>query len=215
MKVASYTKSGNKSADMTLNKAVFGLKPNPELVALAYNRYLANKRTNNAKTLTRGLVAGGGKKPWRQKGTGRARSGSIRNPIWRGGGITFGPTGEENYTKQMPRKMSRAALAQALSIKLKQISVIESLSFSEFSTSNAVNLLSKLGAEGNVLLVIDKSDEKTAKSIANISGVTIVSRQGLNVYLVMNADAIIFEKAALEQVTSWLEATGSKKEASK
>lgn len=204
MKVRSYTKSGNKGAEITLDSAVFGVKPDPELIAQAYNRYLANRRTNNAQTLTRGLVAGGGKKPWRQKGTGRARTGSIRNPIWRGGGITFGPTGDENYSKNMPRKMAKLALAQALSLQAKQIRVIESFMTSEYSTKAALELLNKLGAEGNVVVVAEKVDSKTAKSVANIAGVLLIAIPELNVYTAMNADTIIIEKAALDTISVWL-----------
>lgn len=214
MKAASYTKSGNKAAEVTLDKAVFGVAVKPELVAAAYDRYMSNKRTNNAKTLTRGLVAGGGKKPWRQKGTGRARTGSIRNPIWRGGGVIFGPTGQENHTKQMPRKMSRAALVQALSLKSGSTMVIDSFRVDQYSTRAASGLMSKMGLEGQILIVVGEIDEKTAKSVANIAGVSIVSTSSLNVVNVMNADVILFEKAALDKVTTWLRPT-IKKEVAK
>lgn len=204
MKVAGYSKTGTKTADITLDGNVFGNDLNPELVAQAYGRYLSNRRTNNAQTLTRGLVAGGGKKPWRQKGTGRARSGSIRNPIWRGGGIIFGPTGQENYSKDLPRKATKLALAQALSAQAKQIKVIESLSLNDYSTSTAVKLLSKLELEGNIVLVAEKISLQTAKSFANIPGVEIMTPQSLNVFCVMNADGLVFEKVALDQLVEWL-----------
>ncbi len=214
VKVASYTKSGNKGTDVTLDSGIFGVKLKPELIAQAYNRYLSNRRTNNAKTLTRGLVAGGGKKPWRQKGTGRARTGSIRNPIWRGGGIIFGPTGEENYHKDMPRKVAKLALAHALSAQVKKVKTIEKFAFTEYKTKAAIELLNKLGAEGNVVIVVEQADPKTVKSVANLAGVSIVPTHSLNVYLVMNADTIIIEKAALELISSWLK-INRKKEAVK
>src|SRR5271154_4341636 len=118
MAVATFTTAGAKATTAAkLDKAVFGVEiTNHELLKAAYVAYLANGRGNNAVTKTRGLVSGGGKKPWRQKGTGRARFGSSRNPIWRGGGITFGPTGEENYTKQLNVKAKRLAIRQALSL---------------------------------------------------------------------------------------------------
>src|SRR5580698_5725607 len=118
MAVATYTKTGTKATTPAkLDKAVFGVDAkNHELLKAAYVAYLANGRGNLAVTKTRGLVSGGGRKPWRQKGTGRARFGSSRNPIWRGGGIAFGPTGEENYSKQLNLKAKRLALRQALSL---------------------------------------------------------------------------------------------------
>ncbi len=210
MKVTGYSKTGTKTADITLDGKVFSSDLNPELVAQAYGRYLSNRRTNNAQTLTRGLVAGGGKKPWRQKGTGRARSGSIRNPIWRGGGIIFGPTGQENYSKDLPRKAAKLALAQALSAQVKQIKVIESLSLNDYSTSTAVKLLSKLELEGNIVLVAEKISSQTAKSFANISGVEIMTPQSLNVFCVMNADGLVFEKVALDWVVEWLKPARSR-----
>ena len=108
MKAMTYSKAGVKKSELSLPKAVFEVKINDDQLKAAYNRYFANIRTNNAKVLNRGDVSGGGKKPWRQKGTGRARFGSSRNPIWRHGGVAFGPTGIENYTKQMPKSMVRS-----------------------------------------------------------------------------------------------------------
>src|SRR5580704_17691073 len=114
----SFSKSGAKHESAAkLDKQVFGLEANHELVAQAYRTYLANGRTSNAKTLKRGEVSGGGKKPWRQKGTGRARVGSIRVPNWKGGGIVFGPTGSENYTLTLPLRMKRLAIRHALSLR--------------------------------------------------------------------------------------------------
>ena len=111
MAITSYSKTGTKKeSEPKLDKAVFGLEPNHQLLSLAYRAYLANGRAVSATTLKRGEVRGGGKKPWRQKGTGRARVGSIRVPNWRGGGITFGPSGDENYTISMPLKMKRLAI---------------------------------------------------------------------------------------------------------
>src|ERR1700677_2179301 len=129
MPVTSFTKTGNKSTTaVKLDKNVFEVVPeNHELIKANYVAYLANGRENLAVTKTRGLVRGGGKKPWRQKGTGRARFGSSRNPIWRGGGIVFGPTGNENYTKKLPVNAKRIAIRQALSLEgeEKRIRVME------------------------------------------------------------------------------------------
>jgi large subunit ribosomal protein L4 len=127
MAVSTYNKAGVKATTTAkLDAAVFGLEiTSHELLKEAYTAYLANGRDNLAVTKTRGLVRGGGKKPWKQKGTGRARFGSTRNPIWRGGGIVFGPTGDENYTKTLSTKARRQAIRQALSLKADAIKVIE------------------------------------------------------------------------------------------
>lgn len=204
MKTKTYSKTGSKTAEIALDKEVFGLELNPTLVKQAYDRYLANMRNSHAKTKTRGLVSGGGKKPWRQKGTGRARTGSIRNPIWRGGGTTFGPTGEQNYTKNMPKKMLKAAIAQSLSAKAENIKVIEKIALTEIKTQKALNLLAKVNAEGRVLMVVEKIDEKVDKSFANIPYVEITKYSELNVFDTLNADTIVIEKEVLKKIKSWL-----------
>ena len=197
MKVPAFSTSGAKQSDVTLDAKVFGLAPNAELLAQAYRTFLANQRTNNARTLTRGLVSGGGKKPYRQKGTGRARTGSIRNPIWRGGGITFGPTGIENYSRKLPKKMAQAAILQALSAKADTIQVIEAFNFAEPKTSAAVQLLDQLDATGNIVIITAASTSTTRQSVANIPFVEILEVNQLNVFDLMNADTIIIEKPAL------------------
>jgi large subunit ribosomal protein L4 len=204
VKVDSYSKTGAKTAQLNLDKEIFETQINKSLIKQAYLRDNSNTRTNNAQTLTRGKVSGGGKKPWRQKGTGRARSGSIRNPIWRGGGITFGPTGEENYTKKMPQKMRKIALKSALSDKAKDIKVVESVKISEYKTQKAINLLAKLDAQGRILIISDKSDAKTIKSFANIADLNIVSYDQISVSNVMNADSVIIEKPVLAKIKDWL-----------
>lgn len=205
MKAATFTKTGNKaSAETTLDKAVFGQKTNPQLLQLAYNRYLNNLRQNNAQTLTRGLVRGGGKKPWRQKGTGRARSGSIRNPIWRGGGIIFGPTGQENYKTNLSKQQLRSALAQGLSAQSDRISVIESFKLPEPKTRLAFDLITKVADSGSILVVVDKIDPATELGCRNLTGVELISFTQLTVFAVLNADTILIEKPALESLSNWL-----------
>ena len=201
---------GKKVKTVELPAVIFEAPINVNLMHQAFIRQLANARLGLHDTKTRNEVAGGGRKPWRQKGTGRARSGSIRNPIWRGGGIIFGPTGQENYSKDLPRKAAKLALAQALSAQVKQIKVIESLSLNDYSTSTAVKLLSKLELEGNIVLVAEKISSQTAKSFANISGVEIMTPQSLNVFCVMNADGLVFEKVALDWVVEWLKPARSR-----
>src|ERR1700712_3666627 len=148
--VQTYTKAGAKAATPAkLDKAVFGIDVNNhELLKQVYDAYMANGRQNLAVTKTRGLVRGGGKKPWKQKGTGRARFGSSRVPIWRGGGITFGPTGQENYSKQLNTKAKRLAIRQALSIAAgaNKVTVIEDIVSKDGKTAELHKLLAKIEA---------------------------------------------------------------------
>jgi large subunit ribosomal protein L4 len=208
MAVATYTKSGTKaSTPAKLDKAVFGLEvKNHQLLKDAYLTYLANGRDNNAVVKKRGQVSGGGRKPWRQKGTGNARFGSSRNPIWRGGGVAFGPTGLENYTRKLNVGSKRTALRQALSLSAKEdkIKIIETFVVADGKTKTAINLLNKLGADGNMLLVVANKEAGLVRSTRNIGGLQLVQANYLNVYDVTNADSIIFEKPALEAVSSWL-----------
>ncbi len=215
MKLTTFTKSGNKGSELTLDKAIFEVETNEQLLQLAYNRYLNNARTNNAKTLTRAQVRGGGRKPWRQKGTGRARTGSIRNPLWRTGGIIFGPTGQENYTQVMPKQMARASLRQALSAQAKHIIVVEKFEQADYKTKTMVDLLSKLNATGNVLLVADDFTETFRASSANIAGVVSLKTKSLSVFAILNADTIVIERPALESISAWLNAPRVAKTTSK
>jgi len=205
MKVASYTKTGSKaSAETTLDRAVFGREVTPELLKQAYLRSLSNARQATAKTKTRGEVRGGGKKPWRQKGTGRARTGSIRNPLWRGGGTIFGPTGEQNYSVEMPKKAIRASIAHALSAKAKQVSVIESFDIVSGKTRDAQALIAKLGLKGGILVVVAKAEEKSARSVANLTNIQYRLVSQLTVFDIMNADNVLIDKAGLEAIYTWL-----------
>src|SRR5688572_23818715 len=148
MPVATFTKSGTKATTPAkLDKAVFGLNvENHELIKQAYVAYLGKARVGSAHVKLRGEVRGGGRKPWRQKGTGNARVGSIRSPLWRGGGITFGPSGMENYVKKLSTTSKRQAIRQALSLKADSIKVIEAFDAKDSKTAAAVQLLDKLGA---------------------------------------------------------------------
>jgi large subunit ribosomal protein L4 len=205
MAVATYTKAGTKATTPAkLDKAVFGVEiKNHELLKQAYTTYLANGRDNLAVTKTRGLVRGGGKKPWRQKGTGRARFGSSRVPIWRGGGITFGPTGEENYSKNLNVKAKRQALRQALSLKAENVSVIEDITATG-KTADLAKLLKKIDAKRNVLVVVDSKTPELIRSSKNLQEVKVVTAKYVNVYDVLNADCIMFTQPALKTVSDWL-----------
>jgi large subunit ribosomal protein L4 len=210
MPTATYTKSGAKATTPAkLDKAVFGVEvKDHQLLKDAYLAYMANGRTNNAVTKKRGQVRGGGRKPWRQKGTGNARFGSSRNPIWRGGGVAFGPSGSENYSRKLNVSAKRLALRQALSLanKEERISVIDSFS-TDGKTKSAQNLLAKINAAGSVLLVMANKDDKLVQSTRNIQNLKTVQATYLNVYDIANADGIIFENAALEAVSGWLGVT--------
>lgn len=210
MKVDTYSKVGAKKGEVTLSKAVFGVDANADQLKTAYNRYWANIRTNNARVLSRGEVSGGGRKPWRQKGTGRARFGSSRNPIWRHGGVAFGPSGIENYSKSMPKRMIRSSIKQALSASVSKIKVIEAFSASEYSTKKVVGLIDKIGAEGLILIVAAKLDEKFIASARNIAGVKLLSVNQLNVPAILDADAILINTDALSELDKWLVKTSKK-----
>ncbi len=192
----------------TLNKDIFGLTvENHELVKLAYDAYLANSRSSHAKTLKRGEVRGGGKKPWRQKGTGRARFGSTRNPIWRHGGVAFGRTGNENFTKKLAKSSKLLAVRQALSMRNadKAVIVLDKDVKLTGKTKDAVKVLESLKLEGkNVLAVAKEKTPEVLRSTNNLSNVKLVRATYLNVFDIMNADAIVFSDAALKETEKWL-----------
>ena len=194
-------------ADVKLNDAVFAVDvPNHELLKVAYESYLAAGRQVGAKTKTRGDVRGGGKKPWRQKGTGRARFGSSRNPIWRGGGVVFGPLGIENYTKKLSKTSKRVALRQALTLanQAGEITVIDDFKTTG-KTKEVVAMLDKVGvADRRRILLVDNKDDLKIRATANLQNVELVSPTYLAVYYILNADAIVFTKDALAATTEWL-----------
>ena len=193
-------------AEAKLNKDVFGLSvDNHELVKLAYDAYLANSRSSHAKTLKRGEVRGGGKKPWKQKGTGRARFGSTRNPIWRHGGVAFGRTGEENFTKKISKSSKLLAVRQALSMQNTDKAVITIAKFDAKSgkTKDAVKEL-KLEAGKNYLLVVPEKTDEILRATNNIANLKVVRPTYLNVFDILNADQIVIVEAALEQIENWL-----------
>lgn len=208
MAALTYTKAGTKATTPAkLDKTVFGLEiKNHELLKAAYVAYLANGRTSAGTTKTRGLVRGGGRKPWKQKGTGRARFGSSRNPIWRGGGIVFGPTGEENYSHKLQTTAKRQAIRQALTLASegKQLIVLEDFDAKAAKVAPTVKLLDKIGAKGNVLLVLANKDESTDRATRNLQNLQVVQATYLNVYDVLNADTVVMTADALKAVHTWL-----------
>lgn len=203
-----YSKAGSKKeAPVKLNAKVFGVEANHDLLDLAYRAYLANGRSGAAQTLSRGMVRGGGRKPWRQKGTGRARAGSTRLPHWTGGGVAFGPTGEENYRVDLPVKAKRSAIRQALSLaaKSKKIAVIESFDGGEGKAKPVATLLDKLGLDGKVVMVVANKTAVIDRATRNLPGVTVVAATYLNVFTILNADHILMTSEAEQAVTKWLE----------
>ena len=208
MAVPTYTKSGTKATTAAkLDATVFGVMPdNHELLKLAYVAYLANGRDNLAVAKTRGLVSGGGRKPWKQKGTGRARTGSSRNPIWRGGGIVFGPTGEENYRKEINVKAKRLAIRQALSLAASdnKISVIENVEVKSAKTAELAKLLNKLEANKRVLVVVENKTDELVQAARNLADVKVVQANYVNVFDTLNADRIVVTEGALKAISAWL-----------
>lgn len=191
----------------TLHQDIFNLKvKNHELIKLAYDTYLANSRSSHAKTLRRGEVSGGGKKPWKQKGTGRARFGSTRNPIWRHGGVAFGRTGLENFTKKISKTAKHLAIKQALSLKhnAKAIITTETLQFTG-KTKDTISILKDLKlTHENILMVVAEKTPEAVRGTNNITNLKLVRATYLNVFDIMNADVIVFDQASLRTIEKWL-----------
>ena len=179
---------------------------NHELLKLAYDAYLANSRSAQAKTLKRGEVRGGGKKPWKQKGTGRARFGSTRNPIWRKGGIVFGPTGNENYTKKLSKVQKRTAIVQALSLAKqdKVMVVLPDFAPKNGKVKEALKYLADNKLEGNVLIVVKEKTDVILRATNNLPNVKVVRPTYLNVFDVLNADKIAISEAGIKEVEKWI-----------
>jgi large subunit ribosomal protein L4 len=200
-KVAVYNKEGATVGEITLSDAVFGAEVNTGLLHEVVQMYLANQRQGTSDTKTRAEVSGGGKKPWRQKGTGRARAGSTRAPNWRHGGVTFGPH-PRSYGWTMPKKARRVALRSALSSKLEagDLIVLDSFELETPKTKEVVALLKNLGAEGKAYLVLGEQNTVVYKSARNIAGVNTNAARNLNVYEVLNGGKVILTRDAVAKV---------------
>jgi len=200
-KVALLNQNGSQVGDIELNDSVFGIEPNQHVLFEAIVMQRASLRQGTHKTKVRSEVAGGGRKPWRQKGTGRARQGSIRSPQWRGGGTVFGPT-PRSYSYKLPKKVRRLAIKSALSSKVleENILVLESLVFDAPKTKEFKSVLGGLSVEKKALIVTADLDENVALSARNIPGVTVVTADGISVLDVVNHDKLIMTKAAVEKV---------------
>ncbi|MCL4387168.1 MAG: 50S ribosomal protein L4 [Patescibacteria group bacterium] len=207
MKVAVYDKKGTKKSDLEIKSKIFDVKDKEKLLSEVVVMHLSNARLAQAKTKKRGEVSGGGKKPYRQKGTGRARTGSIRNPIWRGGGNIFGPTGEENHYKMIPKKKKRGALIAALALKKDNIIGLDKFDIKEPKTKESALVLSKLPIQGRVLLVLGEKDDKNMvkKAFGNIKKVDIVFYKDLNAMSVLRAGTLVFAGDSLTEAIKQLE----------
>ena len=201
MKVDLYAQTGEKKGEVTLKKEIFEVPFNEDLVHQALVYQLANARINVAHTKSRGEVRGGGPKPFRQKGTGRARVGSIRNPIWRGGGVVFGPKPRKIRT-ELNKKVKSLALIQALNAKLNdgELIVVEKISFPQGKTKEFATFLKAIKANRATLVVIEKSDEQTFRAGHNIDRATIKPFNYINVHDVLKNKKIVFAKEALENL---------------
>ncbi len=195
--VKVFDMAGNEVSKMRLSKTVFGIEPNTAVMHEAVVNYLANQRQGTQSTLTRTEVAGGGRKPWRQKGTGHARQGSIRAPQWRHGGIALGPK-PRDYRYSLNKKVRKLALLSALSSKVldKDLIVVDKISFEEIKTKKMVEMLKALGADKKALIVMPAVDASVIKSAANIPGVTTALYNTISTYDILNHDKLILAKDA-------------------
>jgi large subunit ribosomal protein L4 len=200
-KVALLNQAGSQVGEIELNDSVFGIEPNTHVMFEAVVMQRASLRQGTHKTKIRSEVAGGGRKPWKQKGTGRARQGSIRSPQWRGGGTVFGPV-PRSYSYKLPKKVRRLAIKSALSSKVQaeNILVLESLAFEAPKTKEFKSVLNGLSVNTKALIVTAGLEENVALSARNIPGVTVVTADGINVLDVLNHDKLIMTKAAVEKV---------------
>lgn len=200
-KVALYNQNGSQVGEVELNDAVFGIEPNEHVLFEAIIMQRASLRQGTHKVKGRSEVRGGGRKPWRQKGTGRARQGSIRSPQWRGGGTVFGPV-PRSYSYKLPKKVRRLAIKSALSSKAQEnnILVLDALNFDKPKTKDFIAVLKNLSVDKKALVVTDGLNENVVLSARNIPGVTVVEAAGVNVLDVVNHDQLIMTKSAVEKV---------------
>jgi len=202
-KVDVYNIDGEKSGDVSLDEAVFGVATNDVLVHQVYVAQAANRRGGSAHTKIRSERRGGGKKPWKQKGTGNARTGSIRNPIWRGGGITFGPLKNRNFKKSINEKMKRKALIIALSDKVRgdKIRVIDSLNVADHKTKVVANMITKMEIDKSMIIGFSGDESDSYIAARNVARVNAMATNQLNVYDILNAEYLILSKDSVKQLT--------------
>lgn len=200
-KVTVFDMTGKQVGDVELSEHIFGIEPNEAVLHTAVVNYLANQRQGTQSTKTRSEVRGGGRKPWRQKGTGRARHGSIRSPIWVGGGVALGPK-PRSYRKSMNRKTKQLALFSALSSRVQadDFVVVDSIQLDDYKTKAVVAMLEALNAKKALIVTTDQGNEKLVASARNIPGVATTPVNSLNVYDLLRYDKIIIAKDAVEKL---------------
>ena len=199
--VTVFDMTGKSVGEMTLSDAIFGIEPNTSVMHAAVVNYLANQRQGTQSTLTRSEVSGGGRKPWKQKGTGRARQGSTRAPQWTHGGVALGPK-PRDYSYELPKKVKRLALKSAFSAKVadNNLIVVDNIAVEGYKTKAVAEMLSNLGADKKALIFMPEVDAKLIKSAANIPGVKTALVNTINVYDILNCDKFIVAKSALEKI---------------
>ncbi|NCB51524.1 MAG: 50S ribosomal protein L4 [Clostridia bacterium] len=200
-KAAIYNMAGEKVGEYELSEAVFGIEPNAAVLHASVKNYLANQRQGTQSALTRAEVSGGGKKPWKQKGTGRARAGSTRAPNWTHGGVAFAPK-PRDYSYVINKKTRRLALKSALSAKAAEdaILVIDGLQLEEIKTKPFAEFLGKLGVTGKTMVITENVNENVKKSAHNIPGVTTTTATIISPYEILNNRALVIDKAALQKI---------------
>ena len=205
-KVTLFKQDGTTNGEIELNSEIFGIEPNENVVFDAVIMQRASLRQGTHAVKNRSAVSGGGRKPWRQKGTGRARQGSIRSPQWRGGGIVFGPT-PRSYSYKLPKKVRRLAIKSVLSQKVldQKLVVVEALQFDAPKTKEFAQVLSNLNVDTKVLVVVESSNDFALLAARNIPNVTIVDETDVTVLDVVNNDKLLFTKAALSKVEEGLQ----------
>ena len=202
LKIAVYNQEGTQVKELELNSSIFGIEPNNQAIFDMVLLQRASWRQGTHKVKNRTEVKGGGKKPWRQKGTGRARQGSIRAPQWRGGGIVFGPNTNRNYKIKLNRKVRQLALKSALSQKVidSELTVLDNLALSAPKTKDMVKILANLDANRKTLIVMDEVCENVALSARNIPGVKVIESTGLNVYDILDCTKLVMTEKAIAKV---------------
>lgn len=215
MQVPLYNQIGDEISQIELRDDIFGIVPNKAVMHQAYLRQLANARQGTHDTKTRGQVRGGGKKPWKQKGTGRARQGTIRAPQWKGGGVVFGPH-PRSYEQKMPRKMRHLALKSALAAKAQenQIKVIDEINLDGVKTRDMKDILARLNAAPSVLILMPEANANVFNSARNLDKVTTLRTGYLNVRDLLGHEVIVMSKAALTAVESFFDSASEPAESS-
>ena len=202
LKTKLYNSEGKESGEMELPERVFGVELVDDLVHQVVVAQMANARQVLADTKDKGEVRGGGKKPWKQKGTGRARHGSSRSPLWKGGGVTFGPTSDRNFSKMINKKMKTKALLMVLSSKLKdnELVVVENIKLEKTSTKKMKDILGKLPLSGKVLISMNKKNDSVFNSVKNIQNTSMIASDSLNVVDLLKNKMLVVDKKGIERI---------------